>query len=84
MKKFLLLTTLGCLLVAQTTSSFADSTSAQKEQIERARTTVREVIKTEAGCKAMCEEMMANKKAKKTMCEMMKCDPESMKMMKTK
>ena len=39
-------------------------------------------IKTDEGCKAMCDAMMKEKKAKMMMCEMMMKDPECMKMMK--
>jgi hypothetical protein len=62
--------------------AFADATAAQKQQIEQARTAVREAVKTEEGCKAMCEEMMKHDKTKKMMCEMITKDPEAMKMLK--
>ena len=82
MKKLLMMTALTCAFAAQTLPTFADATTAQKEQIERARTEVVEAVKTEEGCKAMCEEMMKHKSSKKMMCEMMAKDPEAMKMMK--
>ena len=47
-----------------------------------AQKTVREVLKTDEGCKAMCEEMMKHDKTKKMMCEMIAKDPEAMKMIK--
>lgn len=78
------MTVMSCLLAAQTIPAFADATSAQKEQIERARKEVREAVKTEEGCKAMCEEMMKNNHSKKMMCEMMAKNPDAMKMMKGK
>lgn len=84
MKKLLMMTVMGCALAAPTLPAFADATSAQRQQIEQARTAVREAVKTEDGCKAMCEEMMKNAKAKKMMCEMMAKDPDAMKMMKAK
>ena len=82
MKKLLMMTALTCAFAAQTIPAFADATSAQKEQIETARKSVGESMKTDEGCKAMCEEMMKHAKAKKMMCEMMIKDPEAMKMMK--
>ena len=84
MKKLLMMTVMSCALAAQTIPAFADATSAQKDQIERARKEVREAVKTEEGCKAMCEEMMKNDKGKKMMCEMIAKDPEAMKMLKAK
>ena len=61
---------------------FADATSAQKEQIERAQKEIHEAVKTDQGCKAMCEAMMKEKKAKMMMCEMMMKDPDCMKVLK--
>lgn len=84
MKKLLIMTLASCALAAQTLPAFADATSAQREQIERARKDVREAVKTEEGCKAMCEEMMKNDRTKKMMCEMIAKDPEAMKMLKGK
>ena len=84
MKKLLMMTVMSCALAAQTIPAFADATTAQKDQIERARKEVREAVKTEDGCKAMCEEMMKNSKSKKMMCEMIAKDPEAMKMIKGK
>ncbi len=84
MKKLLMLTAVTCAFAAQTIPAFADATTAQKGQIARARTEVREAVKTDEGCKAMCEEMMKDKKSKMMMCEMMMKDPEAMKMMKDK
>jgi hypothetical protein len=84
MKKLLMMTVMSCAFAAQTIPAFADATSAQKEQIERARKEVRDAMKTEDGCKAMCEEMMKNDKSKKMMCEMIAKDPEAMKMIKGK
>jgi len=73
-----------CIVMGQTLPALADMTSAQRQQIERARSEVREAIKTDEGCKAMCEEILSHKKSKKMLCEMMKNDPEAMKMMKMK
>ena len=84
MKKLLMLTAVTCAFAAQTIPAFADATTAQKGQIARARTEMREAVKTDEGCKAMCEEMMKNDKSKKMMVEMMMKDPEAMKMMKGK
>ena len=84
MKKLLMMTALSCAFAAQSLPAFADATTAQKAQIEQARTAVGEAVKTEEGCKAMCEEMMKHKSAKKMMCEMIAKDPECMKMMKVK
>jgi hypothetical protein len=71
--------------VAQTLPVFADATGAQKQQaIEETAKSVRESLKTEEGCKAMCAEMMHNEKSKKMMCEMIAKDPECMKMIKGK
>lgn len=81
MKKLLMMTAMSCAFAAQTLPAFADATSAQKQQIEQARTAVREAVKTDEGCKAMCEEMMKDPKSKKMMVDMMKKDPEAMKMM---
>ena len=78
------MTALTCAFVAQTLPVFADATGAQKQQIEQARKEVSEALKTEDGCKAMCEEMMKNEKSKKMMCEMIAKDPECMKMIKGK
>ena len=82
MKKLLMMTALSWALAAQTMPAFADATNAQKEQIARATKEVHEAVKTDEGCKAMCEAMMKDKKAKAMMCEMMMKDPEAMKMMK--
>jgi len=79
MKKLLILTAISCAFAAQTTTVFADMSSAQRQQIDSARAAVREVIKTKEGCKAMCEELMANKKSKAMLCDMMKNDPQAMK-----
>ena len=84
MKKLLMITAMGCAFAAQSVTVFADATNAQKEQIEKARKEIVEAVKTDEGCKAMCEEMMKHKSAKKMMCEMMAKDPEAMKMMKDK
>jgi hypothetical protein len=84
MKKLLMMTVMSCALAAQTIPAFADATEAQKQQIESARKEVRSALKTEEGCKAMCEEMMKDGKAKKMMCEMIAKDPEAMKMIKGK
>jgi hypothetical protein len=84
MKKLLMMTVMSFALAAQTMPAFADATTAQKQQIEQARAAVREAVKTEEGCAAMCEEMMKDKKSKAMMCEMMMKDPEAMKMMKDK
>ena len=73
---------MSCVFAMPTMTAFADATSAQKEQIERASKEVSEAIKTDEGCKAMCEAMMKDKKAKKMMREMVMKDPECMKMMK--
>lgn len=82
MKKLLMMTALTCAFAAQTMPAFADATSAQKEQIERAHKELQEALKTDEGCKAMCDAMMKDKKAKMMMCEMVMKDPECMKMMK--
>ena len=71
MKKLLMMTALSCAFAVQTIPAFADATAAQKEQIENSRKSVGETLKTDDGCKAMCEEMMKHEKAKKMMCEMM-------------
>ena len=84
MKKLLMMTALSCAFAAQTLPAFADATAAQKQQIEQTRKDVGEAVKTEEGCKAMCEEMMKHAKAKKMMCEMMSKDSECMKMLKAK
>jgi hypothetical protein len=84
MKKLLIMTVMSCAIAAQTLPAFADATSAQKEQIQQARTAVSEAVKTDEGCKVMCEEMMKHEKSKKMMCEMVAKDPECMKMMKSK
>lgn len=82
MKKLLLLTVVSCFFAAQSVPVLADATTAQKEQIARAREQVRQAIKTDEGCRAICEEIMRSKKARKVMADMMKSDPETMKMMK--
>ena len=84
MKKLLLMTTMICAFAAQTMPAFADATSAQKDQIERAHKEFLEALKTDEGCKTMCEAMMKDKKAKAMMCEMMKKDPECMKALNIK
>ena len=82
MKKLLMMTALTCAFAAQTMPAFADATPAQKEQIERAQKEIVEAMKSDEGCKAMCEAMMKDKKAKAMMCEMIAKDPEAMKMLK--
>lgn len=84
MKKLLLLTAMTCAFAAPTMPAFADATSAQKAQIERAHKEFQEAIKTNEGCKAMCEAMMKDRKAKGMMCDLMMKDPECMKIMKVK
>jgi len=84
MKKLLLLTVMTCAFAAPTMPAFADATSAQKAQIERAHKEFVEALKTDDGCKAMCEAMMKDKKAKMMMCGLMMKDPECMKAMKAK
>ena len=84
MKKLLILTAIGCAFAAQTVPVFADATGAQKQQIEEAQKSVREVLKTDEGCKAMCQEMMGNSKSKKMMCQMIAKDAECMKMINAK
>ena len=84
MKKLLMMTVMSCAFAAQTIPAFADATTAQRAQIESTRKEVRETMKTDEGCKAMCEEMMKNDKSKKMMCEMIAKDPEAMKMIKGK
>lgn len=83
MKTLLTFTALTCLFAAQTLPALADASAAQK-QIEQTRAAVRETLKTEAGCSAMCQEMMNNKKSKKMMVEMIKADPAAMKMIMAK
>ena len=82
MKKLLMMTAMSCVFAMPTMTAFADATTAQKEQIERTAKEVSEAVKTDEGCKAMCDAMMKEKKAKMMMCEMMMKDPECMKMMK--
>ena len=82
MKKLLMMTALTCAFAAQTMSAFADMSPAQKEQLVRAQKEVHEAVKTDEGCKAMCDAMMKEKKAKMMMCGMMMKDPDCMKMMK--
>jgi len=82
MKKLLMMTAMSCVFAMPTMTAFADATNAQKERIERASKEVSEVIKTAEGCKAMCEAMMKDKKAKMMMCDMVMKDPECQKMMK--
>ena len=77
-----MMTVMSCAFAAQTIPAFAGPTEAQKQQIERSRKEVREAVKSEEGCKAMCEEMTKNGRTKKMMCEMICKDPEAMKMMK--
>lgn len=84
MKKLLMMTALTCAFAAQTMPAFADASPEQKAQLERAQKEVQEAVKTDEGCKAMCETMMKEKKTKMMMCEMMKKDPECMKMMMKK
>lgn len=83
LKKLLLLTAVSCVFAVQTTTAFADMSSAQRQIID-AQKIVREVLKTEEGCKAMCDEILANKKAKKMLCEAMKKDPAAVKMITEK
>lgn len=71
-----------CILAAQTIPAFADATEADREQIELMRKGVRESVKVDEGCKAMCEEIMRDDKAKKKMCEMLAKDPEARKLLK--
>jgi len=78
------MTVLACAFFAQTLPASADATTAQKQQIEKARGEIDEAVKTDEGCKAMCEEMMKHKSSKKMMCEMIAKDPECVKMMKEK
>jgi len=84
MKRLLVLSALSCAFFVQATPAFADATGAQKQEIEKARKQFSEVVKTEEGCKAMCEEMMKNEKSKRMMCEMIAKDPECMKLIKAK
>ncbi len=84
MKKLLMMTALTCAFAVQTIPALADASSAEKERIQNSLKMVRETLKTDDGCKAMCEEMMKNEKSKKMMCEMMSKDPECMKMLKAK
>jgi hypothetical protein len=84
MKKLLMLTAMSCAFAAQTLPALADATGAQKQAIEETAKSVRETLKSEEGCKAMCAEMMHNEKSKKMMCEMMAKDPECVKMIKGK
>lgn len=84
MKKLLMMTAMSCAFAAQTIPAFADASDAQRQRIEQARIAVSEAVKTDEGCKAMCEEMMKHEKSKKMMCEMIAKDPECMKMMKAK
>lgn len=84
MKKLLMMTALSCAFAAQTLPAFADATGAQKQQIELARKEFDEAVKTDEGCKAMCDAMMKHEKSKKMMCEMMAKDPECVKMIKGK
>lgn len=84
MKKLLMMTAMTCVIALPTMTAFADATTAQKEQIERASKEVSEAMKTDEGCDAMCQTMMKNEKSKKMMCEMVMKDPECMKMMMMK
>jgi len=84
MKKLLMMTVMSCALAAQTIPAFADATTAQKEQMEKANKMVTEMVKTEEGCKAMCDAMMKNEKSKKMMCMMIAKDPEAVKMVNGK
>lgn len=84
MKKLLMLTAMGCAFAAQTLPALADATGPQKQAMAETQKSVHELLKSDEGCKVMCEEMMGNAKSKKMMCEMMAKDPEAMKMMKAK
>jgi hypothetical protein len=84
MKKLLMITAMGCAFAAQTLPAFADATGADKQQISQAQMAMDEALKSDEGCKAMCEGIMKNDKSKKMMCEMMAKDPDAIKMMKEK
>ena len=75
MKKLLMVAALGGAFAAQMLPAFADATSAQKQQIEQARQAVRSALKTEEGCRAMCLEIINNKKSNMMICEMMEKTP---------
>lgn len=79
-----MMTVMSCALAAQSIPAFADASSAQKEQVERAHKMVSEMVKTDDGCRAMCEAMISNRKSKKMMCEMLAKDSEAVKMIKGK
>jgi len=75
MKKLLLTTVMSCAFAAQTLFALDQFPSGRRHaarfaaqaQIERARKEVREALKTDAGCQAMCEEMMKNRKSREMM-----------------
>ena len=60
---------------------YADKTINDNDRLNALRTKVSEVMKTDDGCKMMCDEMMKNPKSKKMMCESVMNDSECMKMM---
>lgn len=60
----------------------ADKTVEANDRMKAEQTQVAEIMKTDEGCKMMCEEMMKTPKGKKMMRETVMNDPESMKMMR--
>lgn len=80
MKQLLSLALMSCLFVSITLPVLADKTINDNDR-QKMRTEAVNMLKTDEGCKIMCEEVMKNEKSKKMCLEMMMNDPECEKML---
>ena len=80
MKQLLSLALMSCLLVSSTLPVLADKTINDNDR-QKMRTEASSMLKTDEGCKIMCEEVMKNEESKKMCLEMMMNDPECVKML---
>lgn len=80
MKQILSLAMMSCLLISSSLPLLADKTINDIDR-QKMQTDAALMLKTDEGCKIMCEEVMKNKKSKKMCMEMMMNDPECSKMM---
>ncbi len=81
MKNKLSILIVGSLMALASIPAHADKTIADNDRLMAQRAQVAEIVKTDDGCKMMCDEMMKNPKSKKMMCDMVMKDSECMKMM---
>lgn len=80
MKRLMTITALAGVLMASSVSAFADNPAELQMRQQRAQ--VHQIMKTDAGCSMMCEEMLKDERGRKMMVQTMLNDPATVKLIK--